>query len=145
MSDQVIGYYIEIEEKLLKDLDSIWLLIKNTVTVRYGKDFADNLLKDIREEYQKLIPEIPYIKGFRARVLNKFLIGTAQELALYKAMKKHGKSASESWELCHQAIRLYFQTIPKWKRWFMRQFMFSVFVRKVMARREDKKTNRSFW
>ena len=138
MSDQVIGYYSEFEKKLLKDLDSICLLIKNSITTRYGEDFANNLLKDIREEYQKLIPEIPYIKGIRAKFLNTFLIVTAQELALYKAMKKHGKSASESWELCHQAIRLYIQAVPKWKRWLMRKFMFSNFVRKIMARRENK-------
>lgn len=116
MSDQVIDYYSAHEDKLLKDLDSICLLMKNSIIARYGEDFTGYLLRDIRGEYKKLIPEIPYIKGIRARVLNKFLIGTAQELAVYKAMQKHGKSASESWKLCHQAIRLHVQSVPIWKR-----------------------------
>ena len=137
MSDQVIGYYSSYEDKLLKDLDRICFLMKNSITARYGEGFTDHLLRDIRGEYQKLIPEIPYIKGIRARVLNKFLIVTAQELAVYKAMQKHDKPASESWELCHQAIRLHVQSVPKWKRWLMKQFMFSNFVRKTMARREN--------
>lgn len=137
MSDQVIGYYSAFEEKLLKSLDCILLSMKNSVIARYNKDFADKLLRDIREEYQKLIPEIPYIKGMRARYLNAFLIVSAQELAVYIAMKKHGKSASESWELCHQAIRLQVQNIPKWKRWLLRRLMFSSFARKIMARREN--------
>ena len=136
MSDQVVGYYSAHEAKLLKRLDDICLSMKNLIITRYDVNFADNLLRDIHLEYQKLIPEIPYIKGIRAQFLNTFLIVTAQELAAYKAMKKHGKSASEAWELCHQAIKIQMQTFPKWKRRLMRQFMFSGFIKKIMARRE---------
>lgn len=137
MSEQIFGYYSVYEDKLLKDLDEICLLLKNSISTRYSEKFASNLLIDVRKEYQELIPQIPYIKGFRARVLNKFLIGTAQELALYKAMKAHHKTTSEAWELCHQAICLYVQDIPKWKRWLFRRFMFSSFVKKIIERREN--------
>ncbi len=135
MSNQIIGYYNSRKEKLLKDFGRTCSLMKNSMTVRYGEDFTNIFLKEVHEEYKKLIPEIPFIKGVRARILNTFLIVTAQELAVYKAMQNHGKSPSEAWELCHQAIRLQMETVPKWKRWLMKQFMFSNFVRKIMARR----------
>ncbi len=135
MSNQIIGYYSSHKEKLLKDFDRTCSLTKDPMTIRYGEDFTNILLKETREEYKKLIPEIPFIKGVRARFLNTFLIVTAQELAVYKAMQNHGKPASEAWELCHQAIRLQMETVPKWKRWLMKQFMFSNFVRKIMTRR----------
>lgn len=101
MSKQIIGYYSSRKEKLLKDFDRICSLMKDPMTVRYGDDFSGILLKEIREEYKKLIPEIPFIRGVRARSLNIFLIITAQELAVYKAMQNHGKPCSEAWELCH--------------------------------------------
>ena len=115
MPNQIIGYYSSQKEKLLKDFDGTSSLVKDSVVIRYGEDFTNILLKEIREEYKKLIPEIPFIKGTRARFLNTFLIVTAQELAVYKAMQNHGKPTSEAWELCHQAIRLKMETIPKWK------------------------------
>ena len=137
MSNQIIGYYSSHKEKLLKDFDRTHSLAKDPLTIRYGEDFTNILLKEIREEYKKLIPEIPFIKGVRARFLNTFLIVTAQELAVYKAMQNHGKPASEAWELCHEAIGLKMETVPKWKRWLMKQFMFSNFVRKIMTRRAN--------
>ena len=135
MSDQIIGFYTSRKEKLLKDFNKTCSLMKAPMIMRYDEDFTRKLLEEIREEYIKLIPEIPYIKRARARFLNTFLIVTAQELAVYMAMKNHGKSAAEAWELCHQAIRLRCEIIPKWQRWIMKKLMFSDFVKKVMTNR----------
>ena len=136
MSEQIIGYYNAHETKLLNSLDKICLSMKKFVATKYSEKFASDLQTDIHAEYKKLISDIPYIKGNRAKFLNLFLIITAQELAVYKAMKKHGKSASEAWELCHHTIKKQMQTFPKWKRWFFRYIMFSAFVKKIIAKRE---------
>ena len=130
-----MGYYNARKEKLLKDFDRTSALIKNSLVARYGQEFASTLQREVRQEYEKLIPEIPYIQGSRARLLNSFLLITAQELAVYKAMKKYGKPPGEAWELCHEALRFRVGEIPKWKRWLLRRFMFSGLVRKIMKRR----------
>ncbi len=130
-----MGYYSARKEKLLKDFDSTSALIKAPLVARYGKEFTSTLQREVRQKYEKLIPEIPYIKGVRARPLNSFLLITAQELVAYKAMKKHGKPPGEAWELCHEALRLRVAEIPQWKRWLLWRFMFSHLVRKIMARR----------
>jgi len=135
MPDQIMGYYSARKEKLLKDFDSTVVLIKALLVARYGQEFTSTLQREVRQEYEKLIPEIPYIKGSRARLLNSFLLITAQELAAYKAMKKHGKPPGEAWELCHEALRFRMAEIPRWKRWLLRRFMFSRLVRKIVARR----------
>ena len=135
MSGQIMGYYSAHKEKLLKDFDRTSALMKDSLVARYGKEFASTLQREVRQEYEKLILEIPYIKGSRARPLNSFLLITAQELAVYKAMKKHGKPPGEAWEVCHEALRFRLADIPQWKRWLLRRFMFSRLVRKVMARR----------
>ncbi|NOR72667.1 MAG: hypothetical protein GQ467_02160 [Mariprofundaceae bacterium] len=135
MPDQLIGYYSSRKEKLLKDFDRTFALMNESLITRYGEQFASILQRETRQEYEKLIPEVPYIKGGRARMLNSFLLITAQELAVYKAMKKHGKLPGEVWELCHQALRLRVAEIPLWKRWLLKQLMFSSLVKKIMARR----------
>ena len=130
-----MGYYKARKEKLLREFDSTSALIRVSLAARYGQEFANTLQREVRQEYEKLIPEIPYIKGSRARLLNSFLLITAQELAVYKAMKKYGKPAGEAWELCHEALRFRAGEIPKWKRWLLRRFMFSGLVRGIMKRR----------
>jgi predicted metal-dependent HD superfamily phosphohydrolase len=74
MPGQIVGYYSARKEKLLKDFDSTSVLIKASLVARYGQEFASTLERDVRQEYEKLIPEIPYIKGSRARLLNSFLL-----------------------------------------------------------------------
>jgi len=134
-----MGYYNARKEKLLKDFDRTSALIKNSLVARYGQEFASTLQREVRQEYEKLIPEIPYIKGLRARALNTFLLISVQELAVYKAMMKHGKPPGEVWELCHEALRFRLAEVPQWKRWLLRRFMFSRLVRKIMARRARQK------
>ncbi len=135
MPSQVKGYYRAHQGKLLKDFDRTSGLIKTSLIVRYGKELAGTLQREARREYEQLIPEIPYIKGARARLLNRFLLITAQELAVYKTMKKHAKPPAEAWELCHEALRFRLAESPSWKRWLLRRFMFSQLVRKIIARR----------
>lgn len=134
-----MGYYNARKEKLLKDFDSTSALAKASLVARYDQEFANTLQKEVRQEYEKLIPEIPYIKGLRARMLNTFLLISAQELAAYKAMKKHGKPPGEVWELCHEVLRFRLAEVPQWKRWLLRSFMYSRLVRKIVARRARQK------
>ena len=135
MSGQIVGYYSLNQNKLLKDFDWTCALLEDWLVARYGKEFTRKIQSEVRQEFEKLIPEIPYIKGVRARVLNSFLLITSQELAVFKALKIHGKPASEAWELCHEALRVRLAKVPQWKRWLIRYFMFSPLVKKIMRKR----------
>jgi len=144
MPSQIMGHYSSRKEKLLKDFDRTSALLKDSLVARYGKELASTLQKEVRQEFERLIPEIPHIKGVRARALNTFLLITAQEFAAYKAMKKQGKPPAEAWELCHQALRLRVAEIPGWKRWLLGRLMFSNPIKKIMARRARQQQKVSF-
>lgn len=133
MTNQILQYYSSQSERLLKDFDRTAVLLKDWLIERYGKEFVGKFYKFARIEYARLIPEIPFIEGGRAKFLNSFLLITAQELAAYLAMKKLGKSPSEAWEICHLALRLRVKNIPRWKRWLMKRFMFSGLVSKIIS------------
>lgn len=86
------GYYTSRSAKLLIDFDKTAGLMKNYLVDRYDSDLADKLYRNARFEYEGIIPQIPYIGGLQARALNSFLLITAQEVAVYKAMKNMVRS-----------------------------------------------------
>ena len=124
--------------KLLKNFDKTAHLMESTLSERYGKELAEKLCTDARKEYEKIIPEIPFIKGARAKALNAFLLITAQELAVYRTMKKNGKSPGEAWELCHKALRLRMGEYSKIKKWLIKKLMFSKLLKKRVKMRAEK-------
>lgn len=132
------------KNNLLHDFDRTAQLVKGFVAERYGEENADALYRDARQEYEAIIPQIPRIGGARARILNSFLRITAQEVAVYKAMKKRGKTPAEAWEICHEAIRLRMEAFPRWKAWLFRQLIYSPPVKQRIRRRAQKMEQHRF-
>ncbi|MEE9400265.1 MAG: hypothetical protein V3V23_08355, partial [Dehalococcoidales bacterium] len=128
------NYYASRQPKLLKDFDRTAGLVRDSVASKYGADFADTLYREVRLEYEVLIPQIPRIAGFRGGLLNAFLLITAQELAVYRVMKKHGRTAGEAWEICHHALRLRMAKFSGIKRWLFARLMYSSLVKRRMKK-----------
>jgi hypothetical protein len=66
--------------------------------------------------------------------LRTFLFITTQELAVYKVMRRRGKTADETWEICHDALRLRLNKVSKFVRWLAEKIYFSNFARKRMQK-----------
>ena len=77
-----MNYYLPKKSKLLKDFDKTADMVEDYLVKRYGKELTDWLYCETRQEYEKIIPEIPHIEGPTARALNLFLLIVAHELAL---------------------------------------------------------------
>ena len=138
MAKQVTyNYYTSRKPKLLKGFDKTANLVRDFVVSSYGSDFADTLYREVRQEYEVLIPQIPRVGGFTAGSLNTFLIISAQELAVYKVMKKYGKTAGEAWEICHEALRLRMERFSKIKHWLLARLMYSSFVKRRVKKRAE--------
>jgi len=131
-------------DRLLQDFDKTAELVRPFVADRFGEKDADALCRVAKEEYEKIIPQIPRIDGIRARMLNSFLRITAQEVAVYKAVKERGGTPSKAWEVCHEAIRLRMTEFPRWKRWLLGRLMYSGLVRRVVRRREERNEQAKF-
>jgi hypothetical protein len=61
-------------------------------------------LHQAREEFEALIPEIPYIGGDENHLTGS-LIGSSRCLAFYRAMKARGKSAAEAGKILYDAVQ----------------------------------------
>jgi hypothetical protein len=126
------------QERLLRDFDETARLARGIVVDRYGAQDAERLIRDARERYAAIIPQVSWVAGPRALALNAFLRTTAQEVAVYQAVKAHGGDAAEAWEICHEAIRARTERFPRFKRWLLERFMFSRLVKRIARRRETR-------
>jgi len=119
--------YVPKKDKLLKSFDKTANLIRDYVVSRYGEKLADSLSQKARQKHEQLIPHIPHIDSLPA--LNSFLRISALELSVFRAMKEHGKSAPEAWEICHEALRARIEAMPKLLRRLIGWYLFTGLVK----------------
>ncbi len=87
-------YYLSRKRKLLKEFDKTLDRIGGLFVSRYGEDSAGATIQEARQEYEALIPQLPYIGGRQPHT--QFLISTAWFQA-----RRQGTSAlfSSHWAL----------------------------------------------
>jgi hypothetical protein len=71
---------------------------------QYGEIQAYKVLLEARKNFEALIPQIPYIGGDENKY-TKNLIESVRYLALYQAMKNHGKNAQEAGKIIYDGYR----------------------------------------
>lgn len=73
---------------------------------KYGAEFKNKVIGEIKEEYESIFEEIPYIGG-DGNSLTFDLVSAAQNLALYKVLKHHTLPLEEIGKLAYQAEEEY--------------------------------------
>jgi len=129
-------YYKSQKSKLLKDFDNIVKRTNKVFASHYGKDQANIIAAEIRQEYEALIPHIPYIGG--KQPLTQFLIATVQFLAMYRLLKKHGITLEETGGLIYEVCQALMSSYPKFAlRLFGRMDFSKRYQRGVQKRAEE--------
>jgi hypothetical protein len=96
------------------------------LVARYGEAEANALMRESRQAYEGLIPQIPCI-GDRNPLLI-FLLPASRYLAIYRAFQQHGRTVEEAGRLAYEIGAAEFEAIPGWVRraigalWFSRWF-----------------------
>ncbi len=135
MGEEVQAYYSRKKETLLKDFRKTMELMKKDR--EYRQLITDSWEKELIWEYQRIIPEIPYFKGYRQRMFNQMLLITAQVLAAYRVLKRKEKTPAEIWETCHDALDFRLQQIPERRKRLINRLWNNPF-RMIMMRRAKK-------
>jgi 8-oxo-dGTP pyrophosphatase MutT (NUDIX family) len=97
------GYYVSRKAELLEDFDSEAQRWAAVIAGKHGQRFSQAVLRAARRQFERLIPQLPYIGG-EGNHLTASLLQSAHCLALFKAMKAQGHTAKETGELLYQAI-----------------------------------------
>lgn len=96
-------YYLSCKSEILTQFDTHARAWRRFLAASYGDEFAEAVLRDAREQYEALIPEIPYIGGDE-NPMTRHLVRSTTSLVLYKVMKARGKTAEEVGKIVYDAV-----------------------------------------
>jgi hypothetical protein len=116
-------YYVVRKLKLLRDFDNFGKYGRKILVSYYRGELADSILKEARHEYEALIPKVPYVGG-KKNPLTTNLIQSAWALALFRALKIHGKTAGETGQICYQMVEAQLYSYPDWYATLLAGFVF---------------------
>jgi len=87
-------YYIKRKGKLIKDFDRQLAILRNLLKKKFDQAKIDDILNQMRLEYEQIIPEIPYIGG-QKNPMTIFLIYGMSDLAIFRILEKEGFTLRE--------------------------------------------------
>jgi hypothetical protein len=108
-------YYLSQKRKLIKQLDKVVARVRPNLAARFGEAEAAEIHREILIEFERLLPEIPYIGG-RKNSLTTFLIQSAWALAFYRVLQRRGGRVEDAGELLQQVAKAMFNATPKFLR-----------------------------
>lgn len=98
-----------------KDMDFLDMYVeaaKDVLTARFGDSVAQTILKDSWQEYQTLLPEVPYIGG-EENCNSENLLMASYNLAMYRVIKARGQTTEEVGRIIYEASEAT-APLPKW-------------------------------
>lgn len=126
-------YFIRRRRALRRHFGKYLALARLSLTEHWGADFAGSVLGEAPGHFEALLEHLPDA-GARAPHLRRFMLTGAEQLALHKAMKSHGKTAEETWMVCRRVAERELFGLPRFVRWLSKTLFFSWFSRWQMKR-----------
>ncbi|MBN2115763.1 MAG: L-2-amino-thiazoline-4-carboxylic acid hydrolase [Anaerolineales bacterium] len=117
-------YYQLQQQKLLRNLSAFSKLLFSDLSAFYGKETARLIQRDTLAEYERLIPQFPYVGG-KENPLTTNLVEAGYGLALYRALLKHGGTLEQAGELICRAVERRVDRIPGLVRYWICRMYFS--------------------
>ncbi|MGD9092955.1 MAG: L-2-amino-thiazoline-4-carboxylic acid hydrolase [Anaerolineales bacterium] len=104
-------YYLSRKPEILRQFDIHARGWRPFLITSYGDEFTEAVLKEAREQYDALIPDIPYIGGDE-NPMTRHLVRSTTSLVLYQVMKARGKTAEEVGKVVHDAVVEFVSQLP---------------------------------
>jgi hypothetical protein len=99
------AYYLSHRVQFLERFEQDAQDWRQVLCCTFARDFTESVIQQAREEFDALIPHIPFIGGDENH-LTEELIRSARCLALYKAMKAHGKTVADTGKVLYDAAEI---------------------------------------
>lgn len=112
---------------------------KDALDRRYGVPLARVLIAEAREEYARLIPELPNLGG--RQPFSQFIVATGWFLAFHRVLARRGRPVREAGEFAYELTMRNVAAMPRvvaWlisRAWFSRLFRMRVRWRALQSQR----------
>ncbi len=135
--------YVSRKSRLLRDFERSISRVRQILIARYGEEETNTLTREARQQYEHLIPQIPYI-GERNPMANLFLLPASRYLAIYRTFQEHGKTVEEAGHLLYEMAEAEIQAIPGWIRRLIGVLWFSRWFTKRLRKRAESSQERKY-
>jgi hypothetical protein len=105
------NYYTSQKAKLLRRFDKFSHRVRKSLTEQYDADFARRVVEETRLEFERILPELPYIGGIK-NFYTPIIIVNGWIISLYRVMKSHGKTVEEVVKIYCAVADDYFKSFP---------------------------------
>ncbi|MEN8239247.1 MAG: L-2-amino-thiazoline-4-carboxylic acid hydrolase [Actinomycetota bacterium] len=110
---------------------------------RFGEKTAAVMRGEILDEYRRLIPELPYIGGWRNSHSGSLSLAL-RTLALYRVVVRHGGSLEDTGELLHRSAQTQLERVPRVVRHGVGRYKFTKLSRWRLERAARKSQARRY-
>jgi membrane protease YdiL (CAAX protease family) len=124
--------YLFRKKQLMKAFDKSLEFAKPTVSSWLGEERANRFMREARQEYEALMPRIPYIGN--NWLLLSFFIPTTRYLAMYRALQRQGRTVEDAGRLAYLIGTEEAKAYPHIVRRFMEYLWFSRLFRALAKR-----------
>jgi hypothetical protein len=128
--ETVERYYARNKARLLREHRRLTSTGQEIMAPRYEADFVAAVIRESLAEFERLIPELPYIGG-EQNPLTGNLVFSASALAFYRVMKRGGKSVEETGKLLYRIMEAWIRRYPR----LIRRLMGRYYMSKLNQRR----------
>jgi len=134
--------YLYRKNQIMKTFDKLLARVQPSVSEWLGEDQTRQFMREARQEYEALIPRIPYI-GESSLALS-FFLPTTRYLAVYRALQKQGRTVEEAGRLIYRMGTEEALAMPSIGRRIMEALWFSRWFRSLAKKRAVKSQRRKY-
>ena len=134
--------YLHRRNQFMRSFDRLLARVKPSVISWLGEEQAEQFMRESRQEYESLIPRIPFIgNNF---VTLTFYMPVTRYLAVYRALQKQGRTVEETGHLIYRMGTEEALAIPPLARRIMEVLWFSRWLRRLAMKRAVKSQQRRY-
>jgi hypothetical protein len=98
---QATSYYISRKSELLKTYDKVAKPLGKILATRFDDKHTNTILIGARQEFENIIPKLPYIGGDKNFNTRNLIMASAC-LGIYRVLKDHGKTVEETGKIIYE-------------------------------------------
>lgn len=96
-------YYIKKKDKFMRSFEERLTHIRKFIKMKFPSENEDDMVNQMKEEYNMILPEIPYLGG-QKNPLTQILVKCMSDLAIFSTLEKRGLSFQEIGEFHYNYV-----------------------------------------
>jgi hypothetical protein len=105
------NYYMKKKRTLMRTFDAATAIIKDLLIKKFGEKKFTELVEKAREDFESLLPQIPYVGGKESHLTDSLINGVIL-LPLLRIFEEEGMTFEEIGEFSYEIFEVFFKMIP---------------------------------